>query len=81
MKSNNANFKFMIYDVYSSFNSILEGNLSNVVDNQNGLWVGSDFDMQDCFECSKLYGSNISSDNIVVIKDSETEVVKVSTID
>ena len=81
LKSNNANFKFMIYDVYSSFNSILEGNLSNVVDNQNGLWVGSDFDMQDCFECSKLYGSNISSDNIVVIKDSETEVVKVSTID
>ena len=75
------NFKFVLYDVERDFRNIIEGELSELVDSQSGIWLGSDYDEQDVIEVEKDYSEvKLSLDSIVLINDSLPEYVKIPTI-
>ena len=80
MNSTN-NFKFVLYDMERDFRNIIEGELSELVDSQSGIWLGSDYDEQDVIEVEKDYSEvKLSLDSIVLINDSLPEYVKIPTI-
>lgn len=78
---NNDNFKFVIYEDASHFKHIINGALSDMVDNLSGIWVGSDFDMQEVFDSNKTYEDvSLSNDSLVIIDDSIPKFVKYPTL-
>ena len=77
----NDNFKFVIYEDASHFKHIINGALSDMVDNLSGIWVGSDFDMQEVFDSNKTYEDvSLSNDSLVIIDDSIPKFVKYPTL-
>ena len=81
LETKNNSFKYIIYDSFRDILNLLDGNLSNIIDNQNGIWIGQNFDSQEFFETSYFRNSgDVAADNAVVIKDSEAELLKTPTI-
>lgn len=79
----NDSFKFTLFDEASLFKNILNGNISDLVDNQNGVWVGNDFDSQYCLAYENIsFMNNItpSNDTVVIVKDSIPEYLKFPTL-
>ncbi|MBR2247771.1 MAG: type VII secretion protein EssC [Bacilli bacterium] len=82
LNSKNDRFKFIIYENSSSYAKILDGKLSDTINNQNGIWLGSDFDEQEIFDCERVYSEIIlPSDSAILIKDSIPEYIKYPTIE
>ena len=83
MMAKNNNFKFILFDVESLFRKITNGELSDLIDNQNGIWVGPDFDSQDIFEYERnsfMNQANPSNDTVVIVQDSISQYLKFPTI-
>lgn len=76
----NKNFKFILYNTSSSFKNIINGDLSNEIDSQSGIWLGPEFDNQDCIEIEDVgYVSlKFSFDSAVIIKDTVPEFIKIA---
>lgn len=83
LNTKNDSFKFVLFDPSSTFRKIMNSSFSEYVDNQYGIWVGGDFDMQDCFIYDNMsFMNNIKTgnDTIVIVKDSIPEYLKFPTI-
>ena len=83
LNTKNDSFKFILYDSSMSFNKILNGSLSDAVDNQNGIWIGNDFDSQYSFVYENSYfmnNINPGNDTIVIVKDGVPEFIKFPTL-
>lgn len=81
LSSTNDNFKFIIYEDSSLFQKIVNGKLSDIIDNQSGIWIGNDYEDQESFEMERVYSdTQLSNDNLVIIKDSTPVFVKFPTI-
>lgn len=76
----NDNFRFIIYDDDSTLSKIAYSDISDIVDNSNGIWIGTDYDSQNSFEMTTSYMENLGNDIILTIKDSQTSYVKYPTI-
>ncbi len=80
--STGETFKFILFEPSSSFSKVMDGALSDIVDNQYGIWVGQDYDDQDCFESARSYASSdvvLSNDTVVIINDSTPGYLKYPT--
>ena len=56
------------------------GKLSEFIDNQFGIWLGSNIDEQYCFEYQRVYNQTIlPNDVLVTIKDGVIEYIKYPT--
>ena len=81
ISSKNNNFKFILFDLSRSFSNLMNGELSDIIDNQNGIWIGPDFQDQMVFDAEHNYfNSSLSNDSITLIKDSVPEFIKYPTI-
>ena len=83
LNTQNDNFKFILYDNSEIFGKLINGALSDIVDNQNGIWVGNDFDSQYSFAYENSYYSNNinpGNDTIVLVKDGTPEYLKFPTL-
>lgn len=81
LMSKNDNFKFIIYDSSSTFEKIINGNLSELIDNQFGIWVGPDFEMQMLFDSDRVLGDvRFSNENCIFVNDGSPNVLKYPTI-
>lgn len=78
----NSSFKFLIYDSSDPLRRLTNTTLSEFVDNQNGIWVGKELDMQDCFSYDNISSGDIKTgnDTVVLIKDSIPEYLKFPTL-
>lgn len=77
----NDNFKFILYEKSSNLQEVIDGELSDIIDNQFGIWVGPDFDMQDSFDCDRLNETiRFGNDDIILIEDAIPKPVKIPTI-
>ena len=78
---NNDNFKFILYEEVTYFRKIIDGRLSEIVDNQSGIWIGSDCEDQESFETERIYSdTNLSNDGLMIVDDSVPSFVKFPTI-
>lgn len=78
---NNDNFKFILYEEVTYFRKIIDGKLSEIVDNQSGIWIGSDCEDQESFETERIYSdTNLSNDGLMIVDDSVPSFVKFPTI-
>ncbi len=83
INTQNNSFKFILYDNAELFGKLINGKLSDFVDNQNGIWVGNDFDSQYAFSYENLYylnNINPANDTIVLVKDGVPEYLKFPTL-
>lgn len=79
--NNNDNFKFIIYDLSSSFENIMNGVLEEQLDNQFGIWVGPDFEMQMLFDSDRMFGDvRFTNENCVYVKDGIPINLKYPTV-
>jgi len=77
----NNNFKFLIYDKEGGINKILYSELSDMVDNTYGIWIGIDFDGQSVFEMQSVSSEiNANNEMIVKIDDTVPSIIKFPTI-
>ncbi len=83
--SENENFKFFIYEESNKFDDLLNSEISDIIDNSNGIWVGLDYDGQSSFEMQEIrYGDNNinpSNELIVIIRESEPIITRYPTIE
>ena len=81
---NNDSFKFLIYDNDERYEKVLNSDISDKIDNSNGIWIGVDYDSQSSFEMTQIgYDDNPvnpSNELIIVIRDSEPSIVRFPTI-
>ncbi|MCI8568635.1 MAG: type VII secretion protein EssC [Bacilli bacterium] len=78
---NNEYFKFTIYDSVNNLKKLSESSLSEYLDNESGIWVGKDMDMQDYYSYdnpSYVYKLNLGNDTVTIIKDLTPEYLKFS---
>lgn len=83
LNTQNDSFKFVLYDNSDLFGKLINGALSDIVDNQNGIWVGNDFDSQYSFAYENSYylnNINPGNDTIVLVKDGTPEYLKFPTL-
>ena len=83
LNTKNDSFKFILFDSANDFRKIMNSSFSEYVDNQYGIWVGGDFDVQDCFVYDNMsFMSNIKTgnDTVVIVKDSVPEYLKFPTV-
>ena len=80
----NDNFKFLIYDSDEKYERVLNSDISDKIDNSNGIWIGVDYDSQSSLEMAQLgYDDNPvnpSNELIIVVRDSEPSIVRFPTI-
>ena len=78
---NNTNFKFILYEDAQFFKNITNGNLAEIVDNQSGIWIGTDYEDQESFDMERIYSeTQLPNDCLVIIEDSVPKFVKYPTI-
>ena len=84
LESTNNNFKFLIYDDESSYSSLLNTDISDMLDNSNGLWIGVDYDGQSAFDMQNIGYSdnpvNPSNELVIDIEDSEPVIIRFPTV-
>lgn len=81
LSCNNDNFRFLIYENDESISKILNSDISDMIDNSNGIWMGMDYDGQSSFDMMTTYiDSSATNDVILTIKDSQVSYVKYPTI-
>ena len=82
--TNNDSFKFLLYEADNKFENLMNSDISDILDNSNGIWIGVDYDSQSSFEMQSIgYGDNPvnpSNELIVIIKDSEPIITRYPTI-
>lgn len=75
--STNDNFKFLIYDRENNFSKLYYTEISDLIDNTNGIWIGVDYDGQSAFEMQNISNEiNASNDMVVKIDDTVGQIVK-----
>ena len=83
--SENDNFKFFIYEESSKYERLMNSDISDILDNSNGIWIGIDYDSQSAFEMQEIGYSdnpvNQSNELIVIIKESEPIITRYPTIE
>lgn len=80
----NSNFKFIIYEKTERFEALLNNEISDQLDNTNGIWIGVDYDGQSSFEMQSISYSdnpvNPSNELLLIIRDTEPFFVRFPTI-
>ena len=81
---NNDSFKFLIFDTDEKYEKVLNSDISNKIDNSNGIWIGVDYDSQSSLEMTQIgYDDNPvnpSNELIIIVRDSEPSIVRFPTI-
>ena len=74
----------MINERYERYEKVLNSDISDKIDNSNGIWIGIDYDSQSSLEMSQIgYDDNPvnpSNELIIMVKDSEPSIVRFPTI-
>jgi hypothetical protein len=81
----NDNFKFLIYERDNNFENLMNADISDILDNSNGIWIGVDYDSQSSFEMQEISYSdnpvNQSNELIVIVRESEPIITRYPTIE
>jgi len=83
-KTENDYFKYLIYDTDNNIEKLMNSELSEILDNTNGIWIGIDYDNQSAFEMQRVNDENVlnpSNELIVIIKESEPTLTRYPTIE
>ncbi len=80
----NNNFKFVLFEKEESYSKLLNSNISNLIDNSNGIWIGVDYDSQSALDMQSISYSdnpvNPSNEMVVNVVDSEPLFIRFPTI-
>lgn len=83
--SENDSFKFLIYDKGHNYEKLMNSDISDILDNSNGIWIGVEYDTQSAFEMHENEGEenpvNQSNELIVIIRESEPIITRYPTIE
>ena len=71
-------FRFVLYDSASMFDEIKHGDVSNLIDEASGIWVGRGFDSQNCIDANDSYQETVkvTNDTVALVVDGKSEYAK-----